>query len=42
MEKYFGGEEISKEEIKVVICKGMLVFEFFLVLVGLVFKNKGV
>ncbi|RDF83969.1 elongation factor G [Lactiplantibacillus plantarum] len=42
MEKYLGGEEISKEEIKAAIRKGTLALEFFPVLAGSAFKNKGV
>ncbi|WP_367365925.1 elongation factor G [Pediococcus parvulus] len=42
MEKYLGGEEISKEEIKGAIRKGTLNLELFPVLAGSAFKNKGV
>ncbi|WP_427911007.1 elongation factor G [Pediococcus parvulus] len=42
MEKYLGGEEISKEEIKDAIRKGTLNLELFPVLAGSAFKNKGV
>ncbi|WP_412988485.1 elongation factor G [Pediococcus siamensis] len=42
MEKYLGGEEISKEEIKAAIRKGTLNLELFPVLAGSAFKNKGV
>ncbi len=42
MEKYLGGEEISKEEIKATIRKGTLNLELFPVLAGSAFKNKGV
>lgn len=39
---YFEGEEVLVELLKCVIRKGVLVVEFFLVVVGLSFKNKGV
>ncbi|RHW33896.1 elongation factor G [Neobacillus notoginsengisoli] len=42
MEKYLGGEELSIEEIKAAIRKGTLSVEFFPVLCGTAFKNKGV
>ncbi|WP_018663964.1 elongation factor G [Heyndrickxia acidiproducens] len=42
MEKYLGGEEISKEELKAAIRKGTVNVEFFPVLCGSAFKNKGV
>ncbi|WP_434520418.1 elongation factor G [Pediococcus sp. M21F004] len=42
MEKYLGGEEISKDEIKAAIRKGTLNLELFPVLAGSAFKNKGV
>jgi len=42
MEKYLGGEEISKEELKAAIRKSTINVEFFPVLCGSAFKNKGV
>ena len=42
MEKYLGGEEITKEELKAAIRKGTLNVEFFPVVCGTAFKNKGV
>ncbi|MFS0656606.1 elongation factor G [Bacillus sp. 179-C3.3 HS] len=42
MEKYLEGEEISIPELKAAIRKGTLNVEFFPVLVGSAFKNKGV
>ncbi|WP_100332788.1 elongation factor G [Bacillus xiapuensis] len=42
MEKYLGGEELTNEEIKAAIRKGTLNVEFFPVLCGTAFKNKGV
>ncbi|MDQ1143280.1 elongation factor G [Bacillus sp. SORGH_AS 510] len=42
MEKYLGGEEISKEEIKAAIRKGTVNVEFYPVICGSAFKNKGV
>ncbi|WP_203364252.1 elongation factor G [Bacillus sp. REN10] len=42
MEKYLGGEELTKEEIKAAIRKGTVNVEFFPVLCGTAFKNKGV
>ena len=42
MMKYLEGEEISKEELKAAIRKGTLNVEFFPVLCGTAFKNKGV
>lgn len=42
MEKYLGGEELTNEEIKAAIRKGTINVEFFPVLVGSAFKNKGV
>ena len=42
MEKYLGGEEISKEELKAAIRKGTINVEFYPVLCGTAFKNKGV
>ncbi len=42
MEKYLGGEEISKEEIKKCIRKGVVSFSFVPVICGSAFKNKGV
>ncbi|PSL29648.1 translation elongation factor 2 (EF-2/EF-G) [Planomicrobium soli] len=42
MEKYLGGEEITKEELKAAIRKGTLAVEFYPVVCGTAFKNKGV
>ncbi|MCM3588493.1 elongation factor G [Mesobacillus maritimus] len=42
MEKYLGGEELTKEEIKAAIRKGTTNVEFYPVLCGSAFKNKGV
>ncbi|WHY67237.1 elongation factor G [Neobacillus sp. SuZ13] len=42
MEKYLGGEEISKEELKAAIRKGTVNVEFYPVICGSAFKNKGV
>ncbi|MGD6943697.1 elongation factor G [Cytobacillus gottheilii] len=42
MEKYLGGEEISNEELKAVIRKGTVNVEFYPVICGSAFKNKGV
>ncbi|KUP04617.1 elongation factor G [Bacillus coahuilensis m2-6] len=42
MEKYLGGEEISNEELKIAIRKATLTVEFYPVLCGSAFKNKGV
>ena len=42
MEKYFAGEEISNEEIKVCIRKGTIASKFVPVLNGTAFKNKGI
>ena len=42
MEKYLGGEEISIEELKVAIRKATINVEFFPVICGTAFKNKGV
>ncbi|MBT2575736.1 elongation factor G [Bacillus sp. ISL-51] len=42
MEKYLEGEEISIPELKAAIRKGTLNVEFYPVLVGSAFKNKGV
>ncbi|MEH7180897.1 elongation factor G [Neobacillus vireti] len=42
MEKYLGGEEITKEELKAAIRKGTINVEFYPVLCGTAFKNKGV
>ncbi|MEC2075515.1 elongation factor G [Metabacillus fastidiosus] len=42
MEKYLGGEELTNEEIRVAIRKGTLSVEFFPVVCGSAFKNKGV
>ena len=42
MEKYLGGEEISIEELKAAIRKATCDVEFYPVLCGTAFKNKGV
>ncbi|RPF54864.1 elongation factor G [Abyssicoccus albus] len=42
MEKYLGGEEISKDELKAAIRKATCDVEFYPVLCGTAFKNKGV
>ena len=42
MEKYLGGEEVSSEEIKAALRKGTLAMEFFPIICGSAFKNKGV
>ncbi|MBU5214719.1 MULTISPECIES: elongation factor G [Heyndrickxia] len=42
MEKYLGGEELTNEEIKAAIRKGTVNVEFYPVLCGTAFKNKGV
>jgi elongation factor G len=42
MEKYLGGEEITNEELKAAIRKGTVNVEFFPVICGSAFKNKGV
>ncbi len=42
MEKYFAGEEITIEELKAGIRKATLSVEFYPVLCGTAFKNKGV
>ncbi len=42
MEKYLSGEELTVEEIKKCIRKGVLSAEFFPVICGSSFKNKGV
>ncbi|XJZ27435.1 elongation factor G [Bacillota bacterium Lsc_1132] len=42
MEKYLGGEEISAEELKAAIRKGTVNVEFYPVICGSAFKNKGV
>jgi elongation factor G len=42
MEKYLGGEEVTKEEIKLAIRKATLAVEFYPVVCGTAFKNKGV
>ncbi|MBU8908621.1 elongation factor G [Desertibacillus haloalkaliphilus] len=42
MMKYLDGEELTKEEIKAAIRKGTCDVEFYPVLVGSAFKNKGV
>jgi elongation factor G len=42
MEKYLGGEELTLEEIKAAIRKGTTNVEFYPVICGSAFKNKGV
>ena len=42
MEKYLAGEEITKEELKAAIRKATINVEFYPVLCGSAFKNKGV
>ncbi|MEH7299434.1 elongation factor G [Neobacillus drentensis] len=42
MEKYLGGEELTKEELKAGIRKGTVNVEFYPVICGSAFKNKGV
>ena len=42
MEKYLGGEEISNEELKAAIRKATINVEFYPVICGSAFKNKGV
>ncbi|MEI5909190.1 elongation factor G [Bacillus spongiae] len=42
MEKYLGGEEISTDELKAAIRKATLSVEFYPVICGSAFKNKGV
>lgn len=42
MEKYFEGEEITEAELKAAIRKGTINVEFYPVLCGSAFKNKGV
>ncbi|WP_042353712.1 elongation factor G [Bacillus rubiinfantis] len=42
MEKYLGGEEISVDELKSAIRKGTVNVEFYPVVCGSAFKNKGV
>lgn len=42
MEKYLGGEEISIDELKAAIRKGTVDVEFYPVICGSAFKNKGV
>lgn len=42
MERYLGGEEISNEELKAAIRKGTNKVEFYPVICGSAFKNKGV
>ena len=42
MEKYLGGEELTKEEIKAGIRRATLAVEFYPVVCGTAFKNKGV
>ncbi|HZH58634.1 MAG TPA: elongation factor G [Metabacillus sp.] len=42
MERYLGGEEITNEELKAAIRKGTVNVEFYPVICGSAFKNKGV
>ena len=42
MEKYLGGEELTVEEIKTAIRRATLAVEFYPVVCGTAFKNKGV
>jgi elongation factor G len=42
MERYLGGEEITNEELKAAIRKGTCNVEFYPVICGSAFKNKGV
>ncbi|PMC34169.1 elongation factor G [Bacillus sp. UMB0899] len=42
MERYLGGEEISNEELKAAIRKGTVNVDFYPVICGSAFKNKGV
>lgn len=42
LEKYLSGEEITTEDLKLCIRKGVLTQKFFPVLCGTAFKNKGV
>lgn len=42
LEKYLSGEEITSEDLKLCIRKGVLTQKFFPVLCGTAFKNKGV
>ncbi|MFZ7942296.1 MULTISPECIES: elongation factor G [Bacillaceae] len=42
MEKYLSGEEITKEELKAAIRQGTVNVEFYPVICGSAFKNKGV
>ncbi|MDG6881737.1 Elongation factor G [Phocoenobacter uteri] len=42
MDKYFGGEELTEEEIKAALRKRVLANEIILVTCGSAFKNKGV
>ncbi|MDN4606534.1 elongation factor G [Sporosarcina highlanderae] len=42
MEKYLGGEELTVQEIKTAIRKATLAVEFYPVVCGTAFKNKGV
>lgn len=42
LEKYLSGEEITAEDLKLCIRKGVLTQKFFPVLCGTAFKNKGV
>jgi elongation factor G len=42
MEKYFAGEEITKEELKAAIRKATIDVQFYPVICGTAFKHKGV
>jgi elongation factor G len=42
MERYLGGEEISNDELKAAIRQGVVNVEFYPVICGSAFKNKGV
>ncbi|MGM9944325.1 MAG: elongation factor G [Lysinibacillus sp.] len=42
MEKYFAGEEITKEELKAAIRKATIAVQFYPVICGTAFKHKGV
>jgi elongation factor G len=42
MERYLGGEEISNDELRAAIRQGVINVEFFPVICGSAFKNKGV
>jgi Translation elongation factors (GTPases) len=42
MDDYLNGKDICEKDVICCIRKGCLKFDFVLVLMGLVFKNKGV